>query len=102
MILFKQGKLAEGRCFERVMAGTPDQPVNGYEGYAQGFPSFLMPVLRTPQDPYTIPARHYWAMGDNSYHSSDSRDWGPVPQENIMGRGVFVYWPFTPHFGLIH
>lgn len=94
--LFVNGKLAEGRCFERVMSMK-----DGYEGYGQGFSSFLMPVLRTPNDPYTIPARHYWAMGDNSYHSSDSRDWGPVPERNIMGRGMFVYWPFAAHWGLI-
>ena len=99
--LFVNGKLAEGRCFERVMAGTQEHPVDGYAGYGQGFSSFLMPVLRTPHDPYTIPARHYWAMGDNSYHSSDSRDWGPVPERNIMGRGMFVYWPFAAHWGLI-
>ena len=94
--LFVNAKLAEGRCFERVMAMK-----DGYDGYSQGASNFLMPVLRTPQDRYTIPHHHYWAMGDNSYHSSDSRDWGPVPERNIMGRGVFVYWPFASHWGLI-
>ena len=49
----------------------------------------------------TVPEKCYWAMGDNSYHSSDSRDWGPVPQANIMGRGILVYWLFASHWGLI-
>ena len=52
-------------------------------------------------DVVTLDARQYYALGDNSYHSSDSRDWGTVPEQNIMGRGVFVYWPFTKHWGLI-
>jgi signal peptidase I len=94
--LFVNGKLAEGAAFARVMAAK-----DGYGGYGFGFSSFLMPILRAADDPYTIPEKHYFAMGDNSYHSSDSRDWGAVPQQNIMGRGLFVYWPFTSHWGLI-
>jgi signal peptidase I len=36
-------------------------------------------------------------MGDNRVESLDSRFWGFVPQENIMGRPMFVYWSFqTP------
>jgi signal peptidase I len=58
-------------------------------------------IMRASDDPYTVPEKHYFALGDNSKHSSDSRDWGPVPEENIMGRAVFVYWPFAPHWGLI-
>ncbi len=40
-------------------------------------------------------------MGDNSYHSFDSRMWGPVPEENLVGPALVVYWPFAPHWGPI-
>ena len=99
--LFVNGKRAEGYGFERVMSGTRNAPHDGYAGYGNGFPSFSQLIMRAPDDPYIVPDKNYFAMGDNSYHSSDSRDWGPVPEQNIMGRGVFVYWPFSPHFGLI-
>ena len=99
--LFINGRRAEGYGFERVMAGTPKDPHDRYAGYGNGFPTFGQLIMRAPDDPYTVPEKHYFAMGDNSYHSSDSRDWGPVPEQNIMGRGVFVYWPFAPHFGII-
>ena len=95
-LLLVNGERAKGEAFERVMSME-----GGYRGYAFGFPSFLYPHLRAADDPATVPARNYFAMGDNSYHSSDSRDWGPVPEANIMGRGMLVYWPFRPHFGLI-
>ncbi len=48
-----------------------------------------------------VPEHRYFAMGDNSYNSYDSRYWGPVPEENLVGRGLLVYWPFNRHWGLI-
>lgn len=45
--------------------------------------------------------REYFAMGDNSYRSSDSRYWGPVPEQNLVGPGWFCYWPLTKHWGFI-
>ena len=41
----------------------------------------------------------YLAMGDNTLSSLDSRDWGAVPEKNIIGKCWFVYWPFTERFG---
>jgi signal peptidase I len=44
-----------------------------------------------------VPAGKVFAMGDNRTESLDGRYWGFVPQENIMGRPMFVYWSFkTP------
>ena len=57
--------------------------------------------LRTPEDMFTVPPKSYFALGDNSFNSSDSRKWGVVPANNVVGRGLVVYWPFTWHWGLI-
>ena len=42
-----------------------------------------------------VPPGHYFAMGDNRPVSLDSRYWGFVPRENIVGRPLFVYWSFV-------
>ena len=71
---------------------------NGYTGYTNqhGQP---MRYLGTPSDTVTIPPNSYFALGDNSANSLDSRYWGFVPADNVVGRGLFVYWPFTSHWG---
>jgi signal peptidase I len=46
-------------------------------------------------DDLVVPPGHYFAMGDNRPISLDSRYWGFVPRENIVGRPLFVYWSFT-------
>ena len=45
----------------------------------------------------------YWAQGDNSYNSSDSRMWGTVKEFNLVGPASFVLWPFgSGHWGFIN
>jgi signal peptidase I len=44
-------------------------------------------------EPITIPAGHYFMMGDNRGASDDSRYWGPVPDKWIIGGAFATYWP---------
>jgi len=58
--------------------------------------------LSDPSDTVTLKGNQYYAMGDNSFNSYDSRFWGPVPERNLLGPATVVYWPFTsPRFGRI-
>ncbi len=103
--LFVNGREASEPGFVKVMSGTLEQPTNGYRGYSNGalHANSIVPMiyLRKPSDTFTLPLKTYFALGDNSYNSSDSRQWGTVPEENLMGRAVFVYWPFGKHWSLI-
>lgn len=95
--LFIDGSVAESAPFQRVMSCK-----DGYRGYSNrsdGGGTF--PYLGSPEDTFTVPSHAYFALGDNSYNSSDSRYWGVVPERNVIGRGFFVYWPFSSRWGFI-
>jgi len=54
------------------------------------------PVFRMAGDgkEVVVPANKYFVMGDNRNNSEDSRYWGFVPRELVIGRAMFVYWSY--------
>jgi len=45
--------------------------------------------------PVNVPKDSYYALGDNSANSRDSRYWGFVPKDNVIGRAILIYWPIN-------
>ncbi len=48
-----------------------------------------------------VPDHTYWMMGDNRNNSNDSHIWGFLPQENIIGRAIFRFFPWDNRTGLL-
>lgn len=48
-----------------------------------------------PMDALELDSDQFFVLGDNRPRSNDSRDWGPVPLKDIIGKVWFVYWPWS-------
>jgi len=95
--LFVDGEVPQVFGLLRVMSEA-----DGYRGYANAsWSGNRFQFLGNPQVTYRVGEDAFFALGDNSYNSLDSRSWGGVPERNVVGRGFLVYWPFTKHWGVI-
>ena len=87
---------------KRIVAGPGDTlsvrnghpVVNGVEKTDEPYirPSAACAVCNLPKA-ITIPPGYYFMMGDNRGESDDSRFWGPVPRDWIIGKAFATYWP---------
>ncbi len=56
---------------------------------------YLTPNAGGSPNGYRVPSGSYFAMGDNTRNSLDSRYWGPFPERNLIGIGAVVWWPLN-------
>ena len=47
-------------------------------------------------DSYTFKMDYYWMMGNNRHNSADSRYWGFVPEDHVVGKPIFIWWSSDP------
>ncbi len=111
-VIVLRDPMDESKDFIKRIIATPGQTlkvennsvfINGQplpENYLPaGTPTRNMQYLH-PGTLITVPEGEYFVFGDNRDHSSDSREWGPIKREAIVGKVFFRYWPPTS-FGLI-
>ena len=61
--------------------------------------SNLAPNFQNADAEFSVREDHYLTFGDNTLNSRDSRYWGDIPQEKVIGKSGFVFWPISERFG---
>ncbi len=91
-------EMHEPYTIERIAAKERLSDKEQYAGY-QTISAYMQTEaevpLFSPNDVVTLADDEYYALGDNTGNSRDSRFWGPVPEEKLLGPAAFIYWPFT-------
>ena len=92
----------ESGTFVKRIIGLPGEVVSERNGvvYIDGHrldEPYVIPSLRdkVTQEWSRIPPDHYFMMGDNRTHSCDSREWGTVPRDSLIGPVFLTYWPLN-------
>ncbi len=89
---------AKGQSIDLTLKNLPiyERPIRTYEGNKLEVKDGKIYINDQPATKYTFKMDYYWMQGDNRHNSLDSRYWGFVPEDHIVGKPIFIWWSSDP------
>ena len=88
----------KGATLQLTLDNLPvyERPIKVYEGNDLQVKDGRIYINGKESTSYTFKMDYYWMQGDNRHNSADSRYWGFVPEDHVVGKPIFIWWSSDP------